>query len=182
MLSDPQREFCRTSVRTMQVIIGAMILAVLSFLGYVVFMMPQQGQLPIGAQPIISYAAAAMAVAVTIAWLIVPGNVTSRMRHSLIEDRSLSTSSGNNFSTPEQLGETVPLVGAYQTRLIIGAALLEGAAFFAVTAFMLEHQSFVLYVAGVLLLLLFSQFPTASRLESWVKSESANIQQMRHLR
>jgi hypothetical protein len=37
-------------------------------------------------------------------------------------------------------------------------------------------------VAGVLLLLLISQIPTVSKVESWVESELSTINQLRHMR
>jgi hypothetical protein len=81
-----------------------------------------------------------------------------------------------------ELGDVLPLSGVYQTRLIIGCAMIEGAAFFCLIAYLLERRPLSLIVAGVLLLLLISQIPTVSKVESWVESELSTINQLRHMR
>jgi hypothetical protein len=87
-----------------------------------------------------------------------------------------------NLPNAAELGDVAPLAAIYQTRTIIGAAMLEGAAFLGCVAYLLEHQQLVLVVAGALLLMIARHFTTASGLESWIENELATIQQMRQLR
>ena len=183
MLSQAQRDYVRTVTRTVQIIVGAMAASVLVFLGIVVVLVSQNAQAAAAAaEPIVTYTAIGMTIAVGIAWLIVPGVVVGRMRQSLIDGRSSQWVLVKSMSDVAELGDVVPLAAIYQTRAIIGVALLEGAAFLSNIAYLLEHQPIALYIAGVLLLTIVSQIPTVSRLESWLESELASIEQMRQMR
>src|SRR5207248_224462 len=79
MLSEAQRAYIRTVARTLQILVGAMATGVLSFLAIVIFVRPNNGQprAP-DAQPIITYTAIGMSVAIVAASLIVPGAVERR--------------------------------------------------------------------------------------------------------
>jgi hypothetical protein len=71
-----------------------------------------------------------------------------------------------------ELQQRLPMVArwiqAYQTRLIVGCALLEGAAFFNLVACFAEPWIGNLAVAGVLVSMLLLQFPTRDRVVDWV--------------
>jgi hypothetical protein len=123
-----------------------------------------------------------MALAVVIAWLVVPAVVTTRMRKAIVDGQSSDWGLVKNLPNAAELGNVVPLAVVYQTRTIIAAALLEGAAFFATIAYLIEHQRIALYVAIALALLILCQIPTPSRFESWLESESTSIEQMRQMR
>jgi hypothetical protein len=182
MLSDHQREFVRTVVRTLQIIVGALAFGVVMFMAVVLYMETHNPPAAAPTEHIFSYTALGMAVAVAIAWLIVPGIVAGRMRQSVIDGRSSQWGLVKNMPNAAELGDVDPLAGIYQTRTIIGVAMLEGVAFYSVAAYMLGHDRLALYVAIALLVLILSQFPTVSRLESWLESELTNIEQMRQLR
>jgi hypothetical protein len=123
-----------------------------------------------------------MAALITIAALIVPGLIVNRLRQSVIHRDLTNWGLVKNLPNAAELGDVAPLAAIYQTQTIIGAALIEGAAFLAGIAYMLEQRQISLYVAGALLVLIASQFPTVSRLEGWIENELAGIQQMRQLR
>ncbi len=123
-----------------------------------------------------------MSVVIGIAWLIVPGVIVGRMRQSLLNGNSSDWGLVKNMPNAAELGDVVPLAAIYQTRTVIRAALLEGTAFLACIAYMLEHQTIALAIAGLLLLMILSQIPTVSGLESWLDDELATVQQMRQLR
>ena len=182
MLSNPQREYVARVAHTLQVIVGAMAVGVLMFVGVVFFLSSQNAQAAAASDPIITYVAIGMAVFVAIAWMIVPGTVVGRMRQSVIERDVANWGLVRNIPNVEELGDVAPLAAIYQTRTIIGAALFEGAAFLATVAYMIEHQRLALFVAGVLFLMILGQIPTVSRLEDWVERELAGIQQMRQMR
>jgi hypothetical protein len=75
--------------------------------------------------------------------------------------------------------DTGKLLAIYQTALIIGAGLLEGAAFLALAAYMIEGHLAGLAVAGVGLLLMLSRFPTRGRLETWVEDQLRRVKEQR---
>jgi hypothetical protein len=59
-------------------------------------------------------------------------------------------------------------LGLYQTRMIVGLALLEGAAFFNLIAYLLEGHWWSFLVIAALLAWMLASFPTRSRLRQWI--------------
>jgi len=74
---------------------------------------------------------------------------------------------------------TGKLVQLFQSQLIIGAALLEGAAFFAGIAYMLERSPLALATAIVLLIALAARFPTSGRVHAWFDRQRELIEEDR---
>jgi hypothetical protein len=60
------------------------------------------------------------------------------------------------------------LLRLYQTRLIVGLAILEGAALFNAVAYLIAGQWWSLAVVGVLLALMLTSFPTRMGIEQWL--------------
>ncbi|HEX5470437.1 MAG TPA: hypothetical protein VFW73_01045 [Lacipirellulaceae bacterium] len=182
MFSSAQHEYIGRVAHTLQVIVGTMAVGVLMFVGMVFFLSPQNAQGAAGTMPIITYMAVGMAVAVTVAWIIVPGMVVGRMRQSVIERDVAKWGLVRNIPNIDELEDIAPLAAIYQTRTIIGAAFFEGAAFLATVAYLIERQRLAIYIAIVLILLLVTQIPTVSRLADWIEHELASIQQTRQMR
>ena len=67
--------------------------------------------------------------------------------------------------------DTEQWAGIYQMKLIIGMAMLEGAAFFNLVACMTEHNWWSMAVAGGLVLFMLIQFPNRSRVEQWMETQ-----------
>jgi hypothetical protein len=65
------------------------------------------------------------------------------------------------------------LVQAYQTGLIVGLALLEGAAFFNLVAYMVEKQWWTITIVAALLFWMLLAFPTRTRVTQWLESRQA---------
>lgn len=182
MLSDPQREYIRKVARTLQIIVCALAGGVLSFLAAVIFIGSQNPPAASPDAPIITYCAFAMAIICGFASLVVPNLVSCRAHQSLADGGLSQWGLVKNLPNAAELGEVAPLAAIYQTRTIIGAALCEGAAFFACVAYLMEHQRPVLTLAVVLILILARHIPTVSGLESTIENDLASIQQMRQLR
>jgi hypothetical protein len=182
MLSDPQRDYIRKVARTLQIIVGALAGGVLMFLAVVIYLVSQNPPVPAPEASIVTYTAYGMAVVCGIASLVVPSLVSGRARQSIIDGGISQWGLVTNLPNAAELGDIAPLAAIYQTRTIIGAALCEGAAFFACAAYLLEHQRPALFVAVVLLFMIARHIPTVSGLESSIESESTTIQQMRQLR
>jgi hypothetical protein len=64
--------------------------------------------------------------------------------------------------------ETLALVRLYQVRMIVGLAMLEGAALFNAVAFLLEGHWWSLAVVGVLLAFMLAAFPTRMAVQQWL--------------
>ena len=183
MLSDPQREYAQTAVRTIQIIVAALAAGVFAFIGVAIFLVSRKNvKAAVPDPPILTYTSIGMAVAIVVSWLFVPSVVASGMKKAIIDGRSTDWGIVKSMPNAGELGVVVPLAVIYQTRTIIAAALLEGAAFFATVAYLIEHQSITLYVAIALAFLILAHIPTISRFESWLDSESTSIEQLRQMR
>lgn len=137
-------------IRTSQIITVALIA------GVVIFALAAQLLLPDGPapQPFIAWIALAFAVPLIALRYVIPG---------MLVKASLKDARQNiGHFTPNQLRPV------FQTRLILGLAMLEGAAFFNLVAYLLERQWFSMAAAGVLVLLMVMMFPTLNQYENWV--------------
>jgi hypothetical protein len=75
--------------------------------------------------------------------------------------------------------DAVMLAAIYQTQCIIGRAILEGAAFFASIAYMLERNHIALGVAGVMVGFLLSRFPMKDRVITWIEHQQERLRDER---
>jgi hypothetical protein len=160
----------------MQIVAAAMAGGVLIFLAVVVILVWQKdGGRPDGR--LLTYIAVAFAIVAVFAWSIVPSVIAGQLRQPIVDGSA--TRRGSKSDHGAESGNIRPLTAIYQTRLIIGSALLEGAAFFCLVAYLLERQPLSLVVAVLFCLLLVSQIPSVARVESWVAGEVAIIEQLR---
>jgi hypothetical protein len=182
MLSDSQRDYTRTAVGTIQIIVCALAAGVITFLAVTILVIPQAAQAASPKPPFLTYTSLGMAIVVVVAWLFVPGLAAAGMKKAIIDGKSDDWGIVKNLPNAAELGYVVPLAVVFQTKTIIAAALLEGAAFFCTVAYLIEHQPIALYVAVALAILILTQIPTLSRFESWLDSESTSLEQMRQMR
>jgi hypothetical protein len=181
MLTDPQREHIRLAARTMQIIVGALATGVAFFAGIVLSFAGAAGdeQAP-SDERLLTYMAVGAALIVVIAWAVVPALIAGQMRQKIADGNAAQLTL--NLRNAAEIGDVGPLTVAYQVRLIVAAALLEGVAFFNLIAYMIERQSLSLIVAGLLLLMILSHIPTVGRLQEWVERELNTIDQLRQMR
>lgn len=166
MLSDAQREQLSPFVKTMQIIVGALVLGVLNFMGVVVFFIRPPAKGPPPDQLLLTYLSIGFAVAAVLLSIIVPSVLAGAMRKS-----AFTSASQPDRSHSKEDANFGPLVQRYQTLLIIRCAILEGAIFFCLVAHIIERHKITLAAAGVLLFIMVTQFPTRSRVEDWAENE-----------
>jgi len=185
-------------IRTCQIIVGALIVGVMTFLAIVLFAIPPllnpapafpgegAGGAAIAAPgnsslPVISYLAVAVGLMDLVLSFVVPRMNADRARRQMALEGPTAITKGGP-SEPKQLypaGYTGKLAQLYQTQLIIGSALLEGAAFFATIAYMLERNPLALATAIVLLGTLAARFPTSDRVNAWLDRQLGLLQEER---
>ena len=148
----------RNSVRVLQVIWFAMLSGVGLFLVFVLFKRAEQ---PV-AEPMLSYLAVAFAAGAAVVSSVLP----------LIMKRPVVANAlaGTPDEMRAELGADC-LVPAFQTLLIVQLAILEGAAFFAGVAYLLEGLWWTFAAACVLWLLILARFPATGRVRNWCRSE-----------
>jgi len=185
-------------IRTCQTIVGAMIMGVATFLAIALFV-TQVAVNPAPAPPgggaggaaiaapgdsslsVITCLAVASGLIVLVLSFVVPKINIARARRQIALAGPIATTEGVP-SEPKQLypaGYTGKLAQLYQTQLIIGAAMLEGAAFFATIAYMVERNPIALATAIVLLGALIARFPTSDRVNAWLDRQLGLLQEER---
>jgi hypothetical protein len=170
--------------RTCQIIVGALVMGVLTFLAIVVFLNvgagnPAPGQgiggaaLPLpggGSLPLMTALAVVLGIIGLVMSFTVPRVFVAGTRRTIAREAPPATTA-RKASEPAQVypaGDTGRLLPVYTTQLIMGAAIAEGMAFFAAIAYMLEHHPIALGTAIVLLGGLIARFPTADRVNAWL--------------
>src|SRR6478672_8913519 len=83
MLTDTQRDFLETSARTMQIIVGALVMGIVSFFGVVLIISIGGQQGPPTGMPLISYIGVAVAVGAIVLSAVVTNLVAGPMRQSV---------------------------------------------------------------------------------------------------
>jgi hypothetical protein len=172
------------ATRTAQIIVGALIQGVILFLAIALFLSEapkQQASPTILGLPLLTLVATVFGAVALAASFLVPRMVADS---SL---RGLAKSGASGAAKPDGSGakqvypaaEAVRHLPLFTTQLVIGAALAEGAAFFAGLAFMIEHHYLALGVAGVALAVLISRFPTADGVRAWLDDAMARLQAFR---
>lgn len=147
------------AVRTMQIVCAALMMGVLMFAGAAIFMrFGPGGQVP-AAQPMVAYMAAGMAALMIVARLVVVPFVIKGGIKQL------------TATTPLDDVAKLDFYGVYQTQMIVGCALLEGAAFFNLISFIVEGQIWTLGIVAVLLAIMATAFPTLERVGSWAEEQ-----------
>lgn len=154
----------RQLVRTMQIICGALMMGVMFFLGIAVFLHFGKGPQRAQATPIVTYMAAGMAALMIIVRLVISLPVTKSAIQQITAIRPL-----NDI-------HKLDLYGVYQTQMIVGCALLEGAAFFNLVSFIIDGQLWTLGIVAVLLAMMASSFPTFERVDGWAEDQLRQLQ------
>lgn len=195
-MSEP--DAVQPTLRVCQIIVIALIMGVLFFLAIITLVVPPlvnpAPALPVegageaaiagpGNSPlvVITYLAVAVGLADLVLSFVIPKLNTDQARRRLAQ-KGPSASTTGVPSESKQLGpagDTGKLPPIYQTQLIVGAAMLEGGAFFAAIAYMLDRNPIALVTAIVLLCVLASRFPTSNRVTAWLDRQLGLLQEER---
>jgi hypothetical protein len=156
----------------MQIIIFALCTGVATFAAVVVFVSPPAPPAQFG---MLTMMALGFMVAAGVMSVVVPTAVVAAKRAESLRSPNDAEAKDSAVSS----GEIPGLLGTYQTKLILGAALLEGAAFLALTAYMTEGHWASLVAAGVLFFGLLAHLPTTNRVAAWLAAEQRRIAEAR---
>jgi hypothetical protein len=130
--------------------------------------------------PIITYAAVALGAVLLPMSFVVPGLVAKQQRRAIAS--AGMTASASPAPTPGGRSDAAkaPLSGlpaAFLTQLIIGAAIDEGAAFFALVAYLIEKNPIALAMAVALIAGVIARFPTTGRVERWIEQQQEKLRE-----
>jgi len=185
-MPNPSREQFRNGlVRTAQIIKAALVMGVMTF-GAIVVFLSLNPQAPAGdpaatpAPLVICYIGAGGAALMIVARVVVPNLIAASHRRQIAAGTWTTPSRhGNTNILPADATHADRLYPVYMIRMIVGDALLEGAAFFNLVAFMVEGQVWNAAIAGVLAFLIAVTFPTRSSVDGWVEQQLALLEMER---
>lgn len=175
---DDLREQLAGQVRVLQIIVAAITLGPLGFLGYVLAT-PPPGPPAAGAGNVsLTYIACGAAAVAVIAWLVVPPLVLRSQRRQIAAGQWPPSDSGDS-SPAAPMSDAGKLCAAYTVRAIVAVALLEGAAFFAIVAYRQEREPLALGAAILLTAMIATHLPTPGRVAAWVEGQLARLDEDR---
>lgn len=177
MLSEPRREYLGQAIKTIQIIALALISGVIIF-SLIVLLLSKEDQEPVET-PILAYIGAVLGLIAVVTAPVLSRVFSMSMRQAVVEGTQVKP--GGPKPNPESEGDVSSLVAVYQFQQLVSRAILEGAAFLNLIAYMTESQSMSLVFAVLLLITMFFRFPTPGNLESWVTEELATVEQLRSL-
>lgn len=195
MLDDSLRAALVKPVRVMQVIVLAMLASagVMMAIAVMLIFTPEE---PLGAPPglLTVVALAVTVVQLPVACLLPRFLRASQLRRAAAPSRTppAGQSSVRGSSSPvaplgntgqpahdarrqEALDEMLRRVGAYQVALIVGAATLEGTAFFCAIAAILDGSLLPLAISLLLAMILATWLPSVGRVEAWLERTMREI-------
>ncbi|MDB5338311.1 MAG: hypothetical protein JWN70_3930 [Planctomycetaceae bacterium] len=155
----------RMAVRTMQIICGALMMGVISFA--VVAVIVRSGKAANGqaeASVIVAYIAAGFAALCIAVRVVVPPQTVKAGISQLVKVRR-----------PDELTR-LDLYQIYQSQMIVACAVLEGAGFFNLIAFIIAGQIWTLAIVVALVALMASVFPTLERVDNWADEQLRQLQ------
>ncbi|MCA9014053.1 MAG: hypothetical protein KDA77_01865 [Planctomycetaceae bacterium] len=152
-------------IRVMLIIWLALIMGVVTF-GVIVGIIGQNNA-PGDDLPVITYTGLAMAALMLVLRTFVPELVGRNLFRQTME----KVKAENNLDEEQILGTYYQI---FTTRMIIGLALLEGAAMLNLVAFLVENQMLSFVPVGILLLVMMASMPTKSKLDGWIRNQMEN--------
>jgi len=155
-------------VRIMQIIAAALMMGVLALL-FVVLLVTRGDIGGMQNADLITMIAGGSGFLMIVNHLVIPGIITRAQ---------LKQAAASGILQKEEQAKIEHFCAIYQTQMIIGLALLEGAAFFNLIALMVEKSVASLGVVILLLSLMLLKFPTRDKVSFWVQDKLREMQLM----
>lgn len=175
MLTEPQQQYVSATTRTLQVLVAALAGGVFMFASVATLIGPGQPK----EGPFVTYMAMGFAAVAFVVWAVLPGVLSRRGRQDIVAGRPILANA--KLPGAEAAGDAGALVNLYMLRTIIAVAILEGAAFFNLVAYLLEANLLGLVDAGILFLMILMHIPTQNRIADWIQNELTTIEQLRQM-
>jgi len=172
-MSTAEREsLLEKRILVMRIIMGSLVTGPLIFL-FVAIILREMGQMANAPElPLLTLTAIPFAIIQLTASFLMPRLMAANARRQFTQGTHAPVQEMGGSST-----DTEKLCGAYQTGMIVGAALLEGMTLFLLIAYLIEGVPWALFAAIVFLALLAIRFPSRSGVERWVEAQRELIEQ-----
>lgn len=169
-MSSERSAAVRRQVLSMQIILGGMAMGAIFFGAIVTSFLVKPAQWRAEAEIITLVALASASAAIPLSF-VVPQFVVNAARQRIARGQTPAQQPAQMPPQLAALGVDGPLLIVYQTAMIVGAALCEGAAFFSLIAAMMDRSLVALGIAAVCLLAILVRFPTVIRVENWLAAQ-----------
>ena len=182
MLSDNIDIDFAKAVRPLQIVIIAMSVGVLAFLA-VTIVLPANISSRLPNFPILTYLAIGLTLIQLIARKLILKVTLEKTLRALAQGTTPSISpKATPFSAKflQENKEFGVLYVAFVKRTILGAALIEGPAFFSVAVYLIERNPVALVLAVLLALRVTYQMPSASKMKTWLRTQLARVEQLKN--
>jgi hypothetical protein len=166
--------------RVLQIIVGALVMGCLTF-----FAVTSVTGGPLSAEPweptILTAVLAIMACSLVAMRFVVLAVLTSNARRQIAQQSDRQTVDPRRFAAKAERndGDLARLLSFYQTRTIIGAAMLEGLSMFALVVHMVDRDQISLVIAVAAIAGVAFHFPTTARVVAWIEHQMAAIEAQR---
>ncbi|EDL58719.1 hypothetical protein [Gimesia maris] len=117
--------------------------------------------------PVITYLGMGLAALMLVLRMIIPNMIA---RNQFTQAMQEAREEGNQ-DEEQMLGTFYQI---FMVRMIIGLALLEGAAMINLVAVMVENQKLAFIPVSILLLVMIASMPTKSKLDGWIRNQMEN--------
>ena len=176
---DPRDQFA-AQVRALQIIVAAVALGPVAYLGVVVSTAPPRKPAAGIGEVSFTHLACGVAAVAVVAWLVVPLLAARKFRRQI---------AAGTWPPPGQtagphaapLSDAAKLCALYTVRTIIAVAILEGATFFLVFAYQQQRDPLALGVAVVLMAMIAAHLPTRGRVAEWIKRQLERLENDRQM-
>jgi hypothetical protein len=184
--ADDEQAVIAETARICQVLVGSLMAGVIVFLTITTIISTGDGgaKNPVAGaaagknQPLLTYLAAGFSGSAVVLSFILPGLMVAQSRKRLAQENEAGLAdarTGVPDTSVRALNEFSNLAMLYRTQLIVGSALAEGAAFFAIIAYLLEQQPIALAMALVALGAIAVRFPTPGRISDWIERQREQV-------
>jgi hypothetical protein len=163
-------------LRTMRLVVVALCVGVVSLAGVMIWLRDAAPLPPPPGVPLLTFVGLGLAAVLAVGSVALPLVLQASWRRGL---RQQPGAAPIDRRTGRALGPEEVWWVRYQTRLIVQAALLEGATFFQLIAYRIEGLPVSLGVAAGLSLCLLMLFPTRAGVERWVAAQRDLVEQGR---
>ncbi len=178
MNENPQEDLSGP-VRVMQIIVLAFAMGLLFFLAIVCVVRRGGMRGAFDAMPLFTLIGLGLAVMMLVARAIVLQVLTTNARRGILRGASAVGREKSSSDLPDRAA--AQLVAVYQTRMIVGLALLEGPGFLLLIVHMIERSPWSLAAAILIIFGIIAHFPTRERVAEWIEQQLSLLQEERQL-
>ena len=170
-----------------QIIVTALLAGLLCFLVIttVIDLGPKPAAAPGAAapeppMPIFTYLAVASGAMLLPMSFVVPVLVSKKQRQAMLSGQASDGPRPATAPGVRSWGANTPIGGlpaAFLIQLVMGCAISEGAAFFALVAYLLEKNPLALTMALLLIAAIIMRFPTSGRVGRWIEQQEEKLRE-----